>query len=112
MPTTELRRPDRGLSPANHGLIMTVLERHLMDHLLMELESANQYFQLQLKSRYPQLTPYDMRLCTYLKSNLSTKEIATLLNITPDSVKKAKHRLRKKMEMTPSLGWSQVMGEV
>lgn len=80
---------------------MTVLEKHLMDHLLMELENTNTHFQQQLKRRFPDLTAYDLRLCTYLKSNLSTKEIATLLNITPDSVKKAKHRLRKKLFVKP-----------
>ena len=58
------------------------------------------------------LTTYDIRLCNYLKSNLSTKEIATLLNITPDSVKKAKHRLRKKMQIDSAMSWSQVMTEV
>ncbi|GAB5526531.1 MAG: hypothetical protein Roseis2KO_44030 [Roseivirga sp.] len=72
-----------------------------MDHLLLELEQSNKHFQQQLKSRFPRLTSYDLRLCTYLKSNLSTKEIATLLNITPDSVKKAKHRLRKKINADP-----------
>lgn len=40
-----------------------------------------------------------------LKSNLATKEMATLLNITPDSVKKAKHRLRKKLALAPSDSW-------
>ncbi|GAB5526547.1 MAG: hypothetical protein Roseis2KO_44190 [Roseivirga sp.] len=80
-----------------------------MDHLLLELEQSNQRFQQQLKSRFPELTAYDLRLCTYLKSNLSTKEIATLLNITPDSVKKAKHRLRKKMGMNSTTLWSQAM---
>ena len=88
---------------------MTVLEQHLMDHLLQELENSNQRFQQQLKVRYSRLTSYDIRLCTYLKSNLSTKEIATLLNIAPDSVKKAKHRLRKKMDMAPTAQWHQVM---
>jgi len=75
----------------------------------MELETANQQFRLRLKSRHPSLTNYDLRLCTYLKSNLSTKEIATLLNITPDSVKKAKHRLRKKLNLTPITTWSEAM---
>ncbi len=72
-----------------------------MDHLLLELESAHRDFRGQLSALYPRLTPYDLRLCTYLKANLSTKEIATLLNITPDSVKKAKHRLRKKISLLP-----------
>ncbi len=88
---------------------MTALERRLMDHLLLELETANSLFQRKLKDRHPALTPYDLRLCTYLKSNLSTKEIATLLNITPDSVKKAKHRLRKKLLLKPADQWSEMM---
>lgn len=81
---------------------MTILERRLMNHLLLELESSNSRFQDRLKHQYPVLTPYDLRLCTYLKSNLTTKEISLLLNITPDSVKKAKHRLRKKLSLRPA----------
>lgn len=88
---------------------MTILEKHLMDHLLMELESTNSHFQHRLKRRYPSLTSYDLRLCTYLKANLSTKEIATLLNITPDSVKKAKHRLRKKLSLKPTQSWAKAI---
>lgn len=88
---------------------MTVLEKQLMDRLLLELETTNQQFQLFLKNQYPSLTSYDLRLCTYLKSNVSTKEIATLLNITPDSVKKAKHRLRKKIEASLDASIMQVI---
>lgn len=84
---------------------MTVLEQRIMDHLMGELQASSFEFQEKLKQHYPNLTAYDLRLCTYLKANLSTKEIATLLNITPDSVKKAKHRLRKKMRMHPSDGF-------
>ncbi|MEQ9298501.1 MAG: sigma factor-like helix-turn-helix DNA-binding protein [Cyclobacteriaceae bacterium] len=80
---------------------MTIAEKSLVDHLLLELEADNKEFQNKLKQVYPQLTSYDLRLCTYLKANLSTKEIARILNITPDSVKKAKHRLRKKLKMMP-----------
>lgn len=80
-----------------------------MDHLLIELQNSNQHFQGQLKRRFPELTAYDLRLCTYLKSNLTTKEIAVLLNITPDSVKKAKHRLRKKIGALPNLDWKALL---
>lgn len=41
--------------------------------------------------------------CTYL----FTKEVATLLDITPDSVKKAKHRLRKKLDLTAQHSWNE-----
>ncbi|OEK07188.1 helix-turn-helix transcriptional regulator [Roseivirga misakiensis] len=80
---------------------MTVLEEQIIDHLMKGLEGTNFRLQELLKRRYPNLTAYDIRLCTYLKANFSTKEIAVILNITPDSVKKAKHRLRKKLKLRP-----------
>ena len=86
---------------------MTVLEQKIFDHLNTELQTSNSHFHNRLKQRFPKLTAYDLRLCTYLKANLSTKEIATILNITPDSVKKAKHRLRKKMDLMPCQKWAQ-----
>ena len=79
-----------------------------MDHLMDKLQPGNLQFQDNLKQRFPQLTAYELRLCTYLKANLSTKEIATLLNITPDSAKKAKHRLRKKLRLNPEHQFSTV----
>lgn len=88
---------------------MTIPEHRLMNHLLMELELSNRFFQTKLKHKFPVLTAYDIRLCTYLKANLSTKEIATLLNITPDSAKKAKHRLRKKLRIDSNLHWVQAL---
>lgn len=81
---------------------MTVLEQHILERLSTELQASSFNFQEKLKKRFPNLTAYDLRLCTYLKANLSTKEIAILLNITPDSVKKAKHRLRKKINLEPT----------
>lgn len=88
---------------------VNIQDRDLMKHLVSELDSSYRHFQQTLKSRYPHLTSYNLRLCIYLKSNLSTKEIATLLNITPDSVKKAKHRLRKKMSLEPRVQWHEAM---
>jgi DNA-binding CsgD family transcriptional regulator len=35
-----------------------------------------------------------------LKMNLSSKEIANILNITPEGIKKARYRLRKKMNIS------------
>ncbi len=46
---------------------------------------------------YPQLTPGDLRLAAYLKLNLSSKEIAPLLNISVRGVENKRYRLRKKL---------------
>ena len=50
-----------------------------------------------LKERYPSLTPSDLKLCTLLRLNYTTKEIAKLLNISIRGVESARYRLRKKL---------------
>ena len=52
-----------------------------------------------LKKSHPNLTSNDLRLCTYLRLNLSSKEIAPLLNISLRSVEVKRYRLRKKMNL-------------
>lgn len=52
-----------------------------------------------LKNQYPDLTSNELRLSALVKLNLTTKEIATIMGITPDSVKTARYRLRKKLDM-------------
>ena len=41
-----------------------------------------------------------MRLAALMKMSLTTKEMATILNISPDSVNKARYRLRKKLNLS------------
>ncbi|OJJ17762.1 hypothetical protein BKI52_28280 [marine bacterium AO1-C] len=52
-----------------------------------------------LKVQYPLLTSSDLHLSALLKLNLNTKEIASLLNITPKSTQMKRHRLRQKMNI-------------
>ena len=54
-------------------------------------------FMKKIKTLHPAITPNDLRLCTYLRLNLSSKEIAPLLNISHKSVEVKRYRLRKKM---------------
>lgn len=59
--------------------------------------NADKDFLTKIKDKYPELTPNDLRLCAYLRLNLSSKEIAPLLNISHKSVEIKRYRLRKKM---------------
>ncbi|MBN1599787.1 MAG: hypothetical protein JW894_15945 [Bacteroidales bacterium] len=54
-----------------------------------------------LKETYPELTRSNLKLCAYLRLNLSSKEIASLLNITLSGVDKARNRLRKRIGLEP-----------
>lgn len=61
--------------------------------------NADKDFLKKVKKAHPLLTPNDLRLCAYLRLNLSSKEIAPLLNISVRSVEIKRYRLRKKMEL-------------
>lgn len=61
--------------------------------------NADKDFLKKVKSKHPGLTPNDLKLCAYLRLNLSSKEIAPLLNISVKSVEVKRYRLRKKMNL-------------
>lgn len=62
-------------------------------------EEVHKDFNGNVKSKYPQVTPNELRLLALLKMNLSSKEIANILNISPEGIKKARYRLRKKLDL-------------
>lgn len=62
-------------------------------------EAHGDFFK-RLKEEYPQLTPSDLRLCAYLRMNLSSKEIAPLLNISVRGVEERRYRLRKRLDLS------------
>ena len=57
-------------------------------------------FYTNLKQDFPNLTTNDLRLCAFIKAKLSTKEIAELNNMSADSVKNSRSRLRRKFGLT------------
>ncbi|NJW52126.1 helix-turn-helix and ligand-binding sensor domain-containing protein [Salinimicrobium oceani] len=62
-------------------------------------KNADKEFFEKIKSRHPELTSNDLRLCAYLRLNLTSKEIAPLVNISVKSVEIKRYRLRKKMNL-------------
>ena len=62
--------------------------------------NADKDFLKKVKEKHPELSSNDLRLCAYLRLNLSSKEIAPLLNISVRSVEVKRYRLRKKMNLS------------
>lgn len=60
-------------------------------------------FLVSLKNAYPNLTASDLKLCAYLRLNLTSKEIAQIMNITIKGVELGRHRLRKKLMIQPDV---------
>ena len=67
-------------------------------------DNADKDFLKKIKTAHPLLTPNDLRLCAYLRLNLSSKEVAPLLNISVRSVEIKRYRLRKKMGLSHEQG--------
>jgi DNA-binding CsgD family transcriptional regulator len=61
--------------------------------------NADKDFFKKLKNSHSGLTPNELKLCAYLRLNLTSKEIAPLFNISPKSVEIKRYRLRKKIDL-------------
>ena len=66
-------------------------------------ENVHHDFFNKLKNRCPDLTEHELRFCTYIKMNLTTKEIARLLNINPTTVRVFRCRLKSKLALDSQL---------
>jgi len=65
----------------------------------LHFEEVHPGFFTQVLEAYPALSPSDLRLSAYLLIDLNSKEIANIFNITPESVRKKKQRLREKLNL-------------
>ncbi len=63
------------------------------------LDDVHEDFLNRLKTQFPNLTPNEIRLCAYLRMNISTKEIAPLMNISVRGVEICRYRVRKKLNI-------------
>lgn len=70
---------------------------------------VHEAFLKQLLEQYPDLAQGDLKLAAYLRMNLSTKEIAQLLNITHRSVELKRYRLRKKLNLETDTNLTEFM---
>ncbi|MDH7448122.1 tetratricopeptide repeat protein [Aquimarina sp. 2201CG14-23] len=64
-----------------------------------KIDQANKDFDQKLQKSYPELTKGERELCALLRLNLSIKEIMTIRNVSVDSVKSMRRRIRKKMNV-------------
>nr|WP_319802304.1 triple tyrosine motif-containing protein [Flavobacterium sp. N1736] len=99
-------------SPGDNKNIKSVI-RTINDNITEEdswkvfkeaFDNADKDFLKRIKQLHPLLTPNDLRLCAYLRLNLSSKEIAPLFNISVRSVEIKRYRLRKKMDLQHEIG--------
>jgi DNA-binding CsgD family transcriptional regulator len=67
------------------------------DAFAKHFDKVHSDFVVSLKKKYATLTANEVKLCIYLRMNLSSKEIAQLMNISVRGVEISRYRLRKKI---------------
>lgn len=72
------------------------------DDFRTRFQAIHKDFESNVKQKYPEVSNNELRLLALLKMNFSSKEMAHILNISPDGIKKARYRLRKKLGLETS----------
>jgi AraC family transcriptional regulator, chitin signaling transcriptional activator len=75
------------------------INKHEWESFESNLNQIHDEFIINLSKKYPNLTSKDIKLCVYLKMNLSSKEIAPMMNISFRGVELHRYRLRKKLNL-------------
>lgn len=70
------------------------------EHFSVHFDHVHANFLSKLKEQIPTLSANDLKLCAYLKMNLTSKEIAQLMSVTVRAVEVSRYRLRKKLEVS------------
>ncbi len=94
------------LKPKINKLIHKLQQNEILDEgweqFMLHFNELHGDFLKRLKKQYPSLTPKDLKLCGYLRMNLNTKEIASLMNVSVRGVEASRYRLRKKIDLDSS----------
>ncbi len=96
-----------------HNMIRETLQLDKdRDTFQLYVQESNELFHSSLKEKYPKLSTKDIRLCGLIRLDLSSKEIASILNISSKSVEMNRYRLRKKMQLSGSANLSVFIREI
>ena len=99
-------------SDIKKAIKINAINKHEWEIFETNLNQIHNEFISSLAKKYPNLTSKDIKLCVYLKMNLSSKEIAPLMNITFRGVELHRYRLRKKLGLSPDESLNKFMLEV
>lgn len=69
------------------------------NEFMLQFSKVYPHFFESIKSRFSEATQHELRICALIKLNLGLLDSANILNISPDSVRKARYRLYKKMQL-------------
>ncbi|WP_075343888.1 tetratricopeptide repeat protein [Tenacibaculum agarivorans] len=84
-------------------LQLQVTTEKKLDGLQEKITEVNKEFDSVLREKFPELTKGEREVCALLRLNLSIKEIMTIRDVSVDSVKSMRKRIRKKMNVSSEI---------
>lgn len=96
-------------SEIKKAIKINAVNKHEWETFEANLNQIHNDFIIHLSKKFPNLTSKDIKLCIYLKMNLTSKEIAPLMNITFRGVELHRYRLRKKIGLNQDESLSKFM---
>lgn len=89
------------INALNLKINQSLVQNKELEKFRDRVDEVNSSFFLLLEGKYPSMTRKERRLCALLKLNLSSKEIATLSDVSEGAITMARYRLRKKIGLKP-----------
>ena len=94
------RHPEKDMLPGIMRDLEAVINAESKKDFDLHFVQMHPDFYQKLLADFPKLTQNELRLCAFIKSNLSIKEIASINGLSAESVKTARKRLRKSLNLT------------
>jgi NADH:ubiquinone oxidoreductase subunit 3 (subunit A) len=80
--------------------LQSIADKDIWEEFELRFQNVHQGFYDNLKKRFPDLTPSEIKLAAFLKLNMTTKEISSITGQAANSIETARYRLRKKLGIT------------
>jgi Tetratricopeptide repeat len=93
-------------------LQQTILTDEDWERFQQMFEKVHPGFFIQLKKINPEITAAELRLAALIKLNISNKQMAAMQGISADSIRKSKHRLRQRLNITVEDGLEEFVSVV
>lgn len=90
--------------PALNGIVGQIREQlkdsSKLDLFNQQFSRLHPDFYEKLKTAHPELTKSELKFCAFLKLKLSSHQISSILNVSPEAIRKSRYRIRKKMNLS------------
>lgn len=93
----EAKNTEKGIQQIVHSIDLNKTDDDAWDEFRNRFLAVHKNFEADVKKTFPEVTHNELKVMSLMKMNLSSKEMANILNISQEGIKKARYRLRKKL---------------